>query len=110
MSVDKEVLRNMEDHEQTCRRISAAKGCLYPPEAETLYWLIDDLREQLSEVKESFEACYSRAARIDKLATELSLETDNLACAGRGGGEANMTINRVKKIKEKLDEIRPDTK
>jgi hypothetical protein len=48
---DKVTMDNLLSHEQVCRRISEAKGCLYPPEAETLYWLIDTLRAELSLAK-----------------------------------------------------------
>ncbi len=41
---DKETMANLLAHEQTCRRISAEKGCLYPGDAEGLYWLLDALR------------------------------------------------------------------
>jgi len=60
---DKETMDNLLAHEQTCRRISAEKGCLYPPEAESLYWLIDTLRTDLIAAHVAAATAKERQAR-----------------------------------------------
>ena len=45
---DKTTMGNLLALEQTCRRITEAKGCLYPGDAEGLYWLLDALRLALA--------------------------------------------------------------
>jgi hypothetical protein len=71
---DKETMDNLLAHEQTCRRISAEKGCLYPPEAESLYWLIDSLRARLEASERDRTAL---AAVLEEIR---ALKPTNMAC------------------------------
>ena len=71
--VDEETFTNLLLHLEASKRTTASMGCIYPQEAESIYWLVDVLRERL-------ESAYSKAADIDAAIGRVGVKTDSLCC------------------------------
>ena len=76
---DKTTMGNLLALEQTCRRITEAKGCLYPGDAEGLYWLLDALRLALAASRD--EAEKARACSSEVYALLENVETYVQRCS-----------------------------
>ena len=71
---DKTTMDNLLALEQTCRRITEAKGCLYPGDAEGLYWLLDALRLALAASQDEAEKAKDLGQKIDDQNATLAAE------------------------------------